>query len=47
MVMKTFKVRLYPNCEQRNQIESNFGACRFVWNELLAMQTRRHENGGR
>lgn len=47
MVMKTFKARLYPNRKQQDQIESNFGACRFVWNELLAMQSRRHENGGR
>ncbi|QAA21771.1 RNA-guided endonuclease TnpB family protein [Sporolactobacillus terrae] len=47
MTMKTFKLRLYPNAKQRQQIESNFGACRFVWNELLNMQIQRHDNGGK
>ncbi|WP_125580491.1 RNA-guided endonuclease TnpB family protein [Lacticaseibacillus suibinensis] len=46
MTMKTFKLRIYPNVTQRIQFERNFGMCRFVWNELLNMQTKRHENGG-
>ncbi|MFD1430103.1 helix-turn-helix domain-containing protein [Lacticaseibacillus mingshuiensis] len=28
--MKTFKLRIYPNATQRQQIERNFGMCRFV-----------------
>ena len=47
MVMKTYKARLYPNQAQQHQIENNFGMCRFVWNELLNMQTQRHECGGK
>ncbi|MCI1986291.1 MAG: transposase [Lactobacillus sp.] len=47
MTMKTFKLRIYPNSTQRAQFERNFGMCRFVWNELLNMQTKRHENGGK
>ena len=31
----TFKVRLYPNKQQREYFENNFGACRFMWNKLL------------
>lgn len=45
--MKTFKLRIYPNAAQRQQIERNFGVCRFVWNELLNMQIQRHNNGGK
>ena len=47
MTMKTFKLRSYPNATQQIQFERNFGMCRFVWNELLNMQTKRHENGGK
>lgn len=47
MTLKTFKLRIYPNSTQRAQFERNFGMCRFVWNELLNMQTKRHENGGK
>lgn len=47
MTMKTFKLRIYPNITQQVQIERNFGMCRFVWNELLNMQTKCHENGGK
>lgn len=47
MTLKTFKLRIYPNFTQRIQFERNFGMCRFVWNELLNMQTKRHENGGK
>lgn len=47
MTIKTFKLRIYPNAGQRQQIERNFGMCRFVWNELLNMQIQRHDNGGK
>jgi putative transposase len=46
MIFKTAKLRLYPNQAQERQIVANFGACRFVWNQLLQMQNLRHENGG-
>jgi putative transposase len=47
LTIKTFKLRIYPNAGQRQQIERNFGMCRFVWNELLNMQIQRHDNGGK
>ncbi|MFD1429973.1 helix-turn-helix domain-containing protein, partial [Lacticaseibacillus mingshuiensis] len=47
MTLKSFKLRIYPNATQRQQIERNFGMCRFVWNELLNMQIQRHNNGGK
>ena len=47
MTMKTFKLCIYPNATQCQQIERNFGMCRFVWNELLNMQIQRHDNGGK
>lgn len=31
---------------QRDKIISNFGCCRFVWNQLLNMQIERYNNGG-
>jgi putative transposase len=47
MTKKTYKLRIYPNVKQQGQIERNFGSCRFVWNELLNMQIKRHDNGGK
>ena len=44
MVLKAFKLRLYPNKTQRNQMLVNFGCVRFVWNQMLNMQIERHKN---
>lgn len=41
---KGIKLRIYPNLEQQQQIIENFGACRFVWNQMLAMQIERYKN---
>ena len=35
IIHKAFKYRLYPNLHQQQQIERQFGACRFVWNYFL------------
>lgn len=43
MVLKGIKLRLYPNKSQIEHIERNFGAVRFVWNQMLAMQADRYE----
>jgi putative transposase len=34
-MIKTYKYRLYPNREQKEQIQQNFNTCRFVWNWAL------------
>lgn len=38
MTLQAIKTRIYPNLMQRDKIISNFGCCRFVWNQLLNMQ---------
>ena len=43
IVIKGIKLRIYPNDNQIAQIESSFGAVRFVWNKMLAMQVDRYE----
>lgn len=43
IVIKGIKLRIYPNDNQIAQIESSFGAVRFVWNQMLAMQVDRYE----
>ena len=43
MVLRGIKLRIYPNNSQIAQIESSFGAVRFVWNQMLAMQSDRYE----
>ncbi|GBG93549.1 hypothetical protein LFYK43_00080 [Ligilactobacillus salitolerans] len=44
MTLKAFKMRLYPNQKQIQQIKQTFGSTRFVWNQMLAMQSARHKN---
>ncbi len=39
-MIKTLKVRLYPDKEQAVLMERHFGACRFVWNHFLELRTR-------
>lgn len=41
---KGIKLRIYPNLKQRQKIIDNFGYCRFVWNQMLNMQTERYKN---
>uniref|UniRef100_UPI0010F7FC40 RNA-guided endonuclease TnpB family protein n=2 Tax=Companilactobacillus formosensis TaxID=1617889 RepID=UPI0010F7FC40 len=44
MVLKGIKLRIYPDDYQKELIEYNFGANRFVWNNMLNMMIKRHEN---
>ena len=39
-MIKTLKVRLYPNTEQKILLEKHFGACRFVYNHFLEARTK-------
>ena len=39
-MIKTLKVRLYPNEEQKFLLEKHFGSCRFVWNYFLEVRTK-------
>ncbi|HJF86748.1 MAG TPA: transposase [Companilactobacillus farciminis] len=44
MALKGIKLRIYPDSYQKELIEYNFGANRFVWNNMLDMMIKRHEN---
>lgn len=44
LVLKGIKLRVYPNREQRAQIQASFGCNRFVWNQMLNMLITRYEN---
>lgn len=46
MILRAIKTRIYPNKMQQDKIITNFGCCRFVWNQLLNMQIERYNNGG-
>ena len=38
--MKAYKVRLYPNKAQKEELSKIFGCCRFLWNKMLAERIR-------
>ena len=40
---KAIKYRLYPNDEQKVMFAKTFGCCRFVYNQLLALQKQRYK----
>ncbi|EHO52614.1 RNA-guided endonuclease TnpB family protein, partial [Lentilactobacillus kisonensis] len=44
MVLAGVKLRIYPNQVQQLKIKLNFGYNRFVWNQMLNMLIKRHEN---
>ena len=39
-MIKTLRVRLYPNTEQMVLLEKHFGACRFVYNHFLEVRKK-------
>jgi putative transposase len=49
-MIKTLKVRLYPNEEQKILLEKHFGSCRFVYNHFLEVRNKyyaEHRNDGK
>ncbi len=46
-VMRGKTIRLYPNEEQKLYFAKCFGCARWFWNQALAMEKARHENGGK
>ena len=42
---KSYKIRLYPTTEQEQKMWQHIGACRFIWNYMLALQQQRYKNG--
>ena len=45
-MLKAYKYRIYPNNEQKVQIEKTFGCCRFVYNQTLAYRKFFREHAG-
>lgn len=41
---KGIKLKIYPTEEQQKVIKQSFGACRFVWNQMLSMSKERYKN---
>jgi len=41
-MIKTLKVRLYPDGDQKVLLEKHFGPCRFVWNHFLEVRNKYH-----
>ncbi len=42
---KSYKIRLYPTKEQEQKMWQHVGACRYIWNYMLALQQKRHKDG--
>ena len=43
----SYKFRLYPTNAQRNQIDRNFGCCRYVYNHFLAQKQEQYKETGK
>lgn len=46
-IVKSYKVRIYPNKEQQILIEKTFGCCRFLYNYFLAKSIQDYKNTGK
>lgn len=44
-MIKSYKIRLYPTKEQEAKMWQHIGACRYVWNWMLAKQEELYEAG--
>lgn len=47
LVVKAYKVRIYPTKAQIQQIEKTFGCCRFIYNYFLAKSIKDYDNTGK
>ena len=46
-MIKGYKIRIYPNKEQKILIEKHIGACRFIWNYMLNLQNENYKAGNK
>ena len=46
-MLKTIKVRLYPNTEQKQLLSQSFGNCRFLWNYFLNLMNQTYKDTGK
>lgn len=47
LIMKAYKIRIYPNKQQIEQIAKTFGCCRFVYNYFLAKSIKDYQESKR
>jgi putative transposase len=43
-ILRSYKFRIYPNAEQKEQLAQTFGCARFVYNWALSLKKTAHEN---
>ena len=46
-MIKGYKIRIYPNKEQKILIEKHIGVCRFIWNYMLNLQNENYKVGNK
>ena len=46
-MIKGYRIRIYPNKEQKILIEKHIGCCRFLWNYMLNLQNENYEKGNK
>lgn len=46
-MIKGYKIRIYPNKEQKILIEKHIGSCRFIWNYMLNLQNENYKTGNK
>ena len=46
-MIKGYRIRIYPNKEQKILIEKHIGACRFTWNYMLNLQNENYKAGSK
>ena len=47
MILKAYKIRIYPNKSQMNLIEKTFSCCRFIYNYFLAKSIKDYQETGK
>ena len=43
LVNKSYKIRIYPSKKQKQQIDNNIGAVRFVYNYFLDLRIEKYK----
>ena len=46
-MIRSYKIRLYPTKQQEELMWKHIGACRYIWNYMLAKQQEIREQGGK
>ncbi len=44
IIIRSYKIRIYPNNNQIKIINQTLGACRWIWNDYLSMNINNHKN---